>query len=168
MAVSAGYAPVSIGTDTRGSLTMPAGRAALYTIKPTAGKLDGAGVVPISPLFDQAGPMAKTSADVADVLDILTDSPPEGGYAPYLNRGLSSISIAALPPRKWQAADSMRKPGAGATEQLVSSHSRVLMLTYAPNRYERLMRPMNISGVRQRRFTLMITCLTRIACFLMA
>lgn len=48
VAVSAGYAPVSIGTETDGSLVCPAGRAALYTIKPTIGLVPQSDIVPVS------------------------------------------------------------------------------------------------------------------------
>ncbi|OAP53885.1 hypothetical protein AYL99_11907 [Fonsecaea erecta] len=73
VAVSAGYSPFSIGTETDGSLIVPAGRAALYTIKPTIGLVPQARIVPISSTFDSAGPMAKTPYDMAVLLDVIID-----------------------------------------------------------------------------------------------
>ena len=86
MAVSAGFAPVSIGTETEGSLILPAGRAALYTLRATPGLISTAGIVPISDLFDTAGAMTKTVEDLANLMDVLV--PPSETSA--LSRGLLS------------------------------------------------------------------------------
>ena len=58
--VSAGYAPISIGTETDGSLVLPANRAALYTLKPTIPFISREGIVPISSFCDSAGPMTSS------------------------------------------------------------------------------------------------------------
>ena len=73
MSVAAGYSPFSIGTETDGSLVCPSGRAALYTIKPTTGLVSQEGIIPISNLCDAAGPMTKTTHDLATLFDVLTD-----------------------------------------------------------------------------------------------
>lgn len=73
VSVSAGFAPAAIGTETVGSLIMPADRAGLYTIKPTIGIVSQNGTVPISKLCDSAGPMAKSANDVAMLMEFLVD-----------------------------------------------------------------------------------------------
>jgi amidase len=98
--VSAGYAPVSIGTETCGSLTCPASRAALYTIKPSIGLVSQHGIVPISHTCDTAGPMGKTAFDIAALLDVLTDTDapgrPDGGYTNSLDGSWADIKVAAV------------------------------------------------------------------------
>ncbi|PVH76791.1 amidase signature enzyme, partial [Cadophora sp. DSE1049] len=71
--VSAGFSPLNIGTTTDGLLVCPAGRASLYTIKPTIGVVSQDGLIPISHTMDSAGRMGKTPYDIAVFLDILRE-----------------------------------------------------------------------------------------------
>jgi amidase len=119
--VSAGYAPVAIGTETNGSLLCPAGRAALYTIKPTIGLIPQHGIVPISANFDSAGPMTKTSYDLAVLLDVLASRIPSQSYTKNLTGSWSGISVATLDYSKWRYPDSMIKPADGAEAQIVKN-----------------------------------------------
>ncbi|KAF1954823.1 amidase family protein [Byssothecium circinans] len=123
ISVSAGFAPVSIGAETIGSLIMPADRAALYTLKPTVGLVSQAGLIPVSPLCDSAGPMTKTTRDLADLLDVLIDPSktkiPEGGYASAATGKWDSIRIGVLNPEDWLHGEQTIKPVKIATEQLV-------------------------------------------------
>lgn len=68
IAVSAGWAPASLATDTVGSSTTPAGRAALYCLRPTMGLVSTFGMVPGAKSMDTIGPMAKTAYDIALLL----------------------------------------------------------------------------------------------------
>ena len=124
MGVAAGFAPVSIGTETIGSLLMPADRAALYTIKPTLGLISQRGIVPISNLCDSAGPMAKSSRDVGQLLDVLMDHNktiiPEGGYLSVMSGLWGNIRVGVLEPEAWYHSEQIVKPGKSATEQMVS------------------------------------------------
>ncbi|KAJ9115471.1 hypothetical protein QFC22_005229 [Naganishia vaughanmartiniae] len=72
IAVSAGWAPASLGTDTIGSLIAPAGRAAGYTIRSTVGLVSRHGVVPASRRLDTVGPIAKSVFDVALLLECIS------------------------------------------------------------------------------------------------
>lgn len=69
--VAAGYCPVSVGTETGGSIISPAMEAGLVGIKPTIGLISRAGIVPISLSQDTAGPMARTVRDAALLLAAL-------------------------------------------------------------------------------------------------
>ncbi len=51
----------------------PLTRAALFSIRPTLGLVSHEGTIPVSKLFDTAGPMAKSVEDLANLLDILVD-----------------------------------------------------------------------------------------------
>ena len=76
VAVSANLAPLAIGTETNGSIVCPSSVNGVVGIKPTVGLISRAGIVPISHTQDTAGPMARTVADAAELLDVLTGTDP--------------------------------------------------------------------------------------------
>ena len=122
--MSAGYAPVSIGTDSDGSLIFPAGRAALYTIKPTVGLVPQDGLVPVSHVLDSAGPMAKTAYDLAVVLDAIVlredrAHTAASSYTGSLSRSWDDISVAVLDPSAWLFPASRMRPVSEDTAQMV-------------------------------------------------
>ncbi|KAL7804413.1 amidase signature domain-containing protein [Trichoderma afarasin] len=117
--VSAGYAPISVGTEIDGSLLCPAGRAALYAIKPTIGLITQHGIVPMSTNFDSAGPMTKTSHELAVLLDVLASRSPSESYTKSLTGSWSGISVATLNYSKWRYPDSFIKPADGAEAQIL-------------------------------------------------
>lgn len=77
VAVAASYAPVAIGTETNGSICSPAGACGIVGIKPTVGLVSRSGVIPISSLQDTTGPMTRTVADAAMVLNALAGDDPD-------------------------------------------------------------------------------------------
>jgi aspartyl-tRNA(Asn)/glutamyl-tRNA(Gln) amidotransferase subunit A len=68
-AVAAGLCYGSIGTDTGGSIRIPAGLCGIVGLKPTFGRVSVDGVIPLSPCLDCVGPLARTAADAALLLD---------------------------------------------------------------------------------------------------
>jgi aspartyl-tRNA(Asn)/glutamyl-tRNA(Gln) amidotransferase subunit A len=64
-AVAAGLCYGSIGTDTGGSIRIPAALCGVVGLKPTWGRISSEGVVPLSPLLDCTGPLARSVRDVA-------------------------------------------------------------------------------------------------------
>jgi amidase len=70
-AVSANLCLVAVGTETDGSIVCPSGTCGVVGIKPTIGLVSRAGVVPIAHTQDTAGPMARTVADAAALLNAL-------------------------------------------------------------------------------------------------
>jgi len=68
VAVSANLCTVSVGTETHGSIISPSYSNGIVGIKPTAGLLNGNGIIPISSTLDTAGPMARTVYDAAVLL----------------------------------------------------------------------------------------------------
>ncbi len=101
VAVSANLCAVAVGTETDGSVTMPASCNGLVGIKPTLGLVSRSGVIPIAHSQDTAGPLARTVADAAILLGCMigldTDdsatSSAEGKIAPDYSRFLD---VAAL------------------------------------------------------------------------
>ena len=68
-AVAAGLCYGSIGTDTGGSIRIPAALCGIVGLKPTFGRVSVDGIIPLSPRLDCAGPLARTCADAAALLD---------------------------------------------------------------------------------------------------
>jgi aspartyl-tRNA(Asn)/glutamyl-tRNA(Gln) amidotransferase subunit A len=71
VAVATGMGPLSVGSDTRGSIRIPAACCGVTGLKPTRGLVPVEGVVPLSPSLDHVGPMARTAAECALMLDII-------------------------------------------------------------------------------------------------
>src|SRR6202167_2795514 len=69
--VSAGLAPLAVGTEPHDAIVSPSSACGVVGIKPTAGLVSRAGIVPLSPVQDTAGPMAASVADAAVLLTVL-------------------------------------------------------------------------------------------------
>ena len=88
-AVAARFAPLAVGTETDGSITCPAGVNGVVGFKPSLGVVSGVGVVPIAHSQDTAGPMARTVADAAALLDAMrTDGKQVGALPPDALKGV--------------------------------------------------------------------------------
>lgn len=70
-AVASGVGLASIGTDSGGSIRVPAALCGLVGLKPTYGRVSNAGIIPNYPSFDCAGPIARTAKDAAFVLSAI-------------------------------------------------------------------------------------------------
>ena len=71
-AVAAGLCYGSIGTDTGGSIRIPAALCGIVGLKPTFGRVSVDGVIPLSPRLDCVGPLARSSGDAAALLDAIS------------------------------------------------------------------------------------------------
>lgn len=69
--VAMGMCLGALGTQTGGSLVRPSTYCGIATCKPTFGAVDTRGIVPVSPPWDHAGPMARTIADLRAILSTL-------------------------------------------------------------------------------------------------
>jgi aspartyl-tRNA(Asn)/glutamyl-tRNA(Gln) amidotransferase subunit A len=77
-AVAAGFAPITLGSDTNGSIRLPAGLTGIFGLKPTYGRITRAGTFPFVDSFDHLGPFTRTAADLALVYALLQDEDPAG------------------------------------------------------------------------------------------
>lgn len=77
VAVAAGMSPLSIGTDTGGSIRQPASYCGIVGVKPSYGRVSRYGLIAFASSLDQAGPMGRSVADVALALEIM------GGVDPW-------------------------------------------------------------------------------------
>ena len=113
VAVAAGLAPWAVGTDTGGSVRLPASWCGITGLKTTIGRVSTYGVLPLSPTLDTPGPMARSVADAAllyaamqgpDPLDLLTGRVPFTDPMPHLRRGVRGMRLARMPDAERQFA----------------------------------------------------------------
>jgi aspartyl-tRNA(Asn)/glutamyl-tRNA(Gln) amidotransferase subunit A len=74
--IAAGLFPTGLGTDTGGSIRIPAAYCGVSGHKPTFGLVPKSGCVPLGLTYDHIGPLARTAADCAAVLDIIAGPDP--------------------------------------------------------------------------------------------
>ncbi|PVX30693.1 amidase [Sphingomonas pokkalii] len=77
-AVAAGLCTAALGTDTMGSVRIPAAYAGIYGLKPSNGEVPEDGLVPLSRALDTIGPLARSIRDLAVVLDVLAPALGQG------------------------------------------------------------------------------------------
>jgi aspartyl-tRNA(Asn)/glutamyl-tRNA(Gln) amidotransferase subunit A len=73
-AVAAGIVPAALGSDTGGSVRLPAAFCGVAGLKPTNGLLSSSEMMPLSPTLDTAGPLATTSRDLARLMTVMADN----------------------------------------------------------------------------------------------
>lgn len=71
VAAASSFAAAAIGTDTSGSIRIPAAFNQVWGLRPTAGRYSNAGVVPLSPTLDTVGPLARSLADISALWSVL-------------------------------------------------------------------------------------------------
>jgi aspartyl-tRNA(Asn)/glutamyl-tRNA(Gln) amidotransferase subunit A len=101
-AVAAGLAAGALGTDTGGSIRLPAAACGVVGLKPTYGRVSRAGVMPLSWSYDHIGPLAHTVRDAAlmlgviagaDPLDATTSRQPVPDYVAVLDDPLGRLRV---------------------------------------------------------------------------
>ena len=102
-AAAAGFAPVTLGSDTNGSIRVPASLCGLFGLKPTYGRLSKAGSFPFVGTLDHLGPLARSTADCAAFYDAMRGHDPEDPACrdlpaeplmPHVNAGIGGLRIA--------------------------------------------------------------------------
>ena len=104
-AVAAGLLPGALGSDTAGSIRLPAAFCGLAGLKPTYGRVSKRGVLPLSWTFDTCGPLTWTVEDAAlmlqaiaghDALDPSTSNRPVPDFSQRLNDGVDGLRIGIV------------------------------------------------------------------------
>jgi aspartyl-tRNA(Asn)/glutamyl-tRNA(Gln) amidotransferase subunit A len=101
-AAAAGLAAITLGSDTNGSIRVPASLCGLFGLKPTYGGLSRAGTFPFVSSFDHLGPLARSTRDLALAFDVMQGADPLDpvctavveATTPFVDRGLDGLRIA--------------------------------------------------------------------------
>ena len=115
VSVAAGLAPCAIGTDTGGSVRLPASWCGLTGLKTTIGRVSVHGVLPLSSTLDTPGPMTRTVEDAALLYNVLAGPDPKDPQTlrhpvadplPKLRHGVAGLRLAVMPDPEREGVDS--------------------------------------------------------------
>ena len=138
-AVAAGMAFAAIGTDTGGSIRIPAACCGVTGLKPSYGRVPKSGIVPLSWSLDHAGPIARRVEDTAAVLQVIAgshaDDPssasvPVPDYLAHTDRRVTGLRIG-LPDRHFDRllTPTVAAAVAAAVQRLVDAGAVVLQVS---------------------------------------
>ena len=109
IAVRTGMSLASVGTDTGGSIRIPAAACGIVGLKPGWGEISADGVVPLSRQLDHVGPLARSVADAALLYDVLRGAPPAAMRSRRRrSRGVTLRACSAA--TSWIASTQTSKP----------------------------------------------------------
>lgn len=104
-ALAAGLCMGSLGSDTGGSIRVPAALCGVVGLKPTNGRVSATGVVPLSWNLDHCGPLARTVRDCASLLEAIagydandpgSTNVPVDAYVTGLDAGVAGLCLAVI------------------------------------------------------------------------
>jgi aspartyl-tRNA(Asn)/glutamyl-tRNA(Gln) amidotransferase subunit A len=111
--------PLALGTDTAGSIRIPAAFCGVMGLKPTVGRLSAEGVFPLAPSLDHVGPMARRPEDIALAMGVL-----DGGHWRHCERPPLRVAVWHGPPDP-ELDDDTAKALDAAADALVRQGGRV-------------------------------------------
>jgi aspartyl-tRNA(Asn)/glutamyl-tRNA(Gln) amidotransferase subunit A len=118
VAVAAALAPCGIGTDTGGSVRIPAAWCGIVGLKTTIGRVSTEGVLPLAHTLDTPGPMCRDVEDAALLFGVLKAPSADDPLVP-LKRGVAGLTLGRLPQRD-------REPASAAVLEAYDESLRVL------------------------------------------
>ena len=127
VAVAGRLAPWAIGTDTGGSVRLPASYCGITGLKVTVGRISTYGILPLSTTLDTPGPMARTVEDAALLYNLLQGSDPRDPNTrgvlpddpmPTLNRGVRGLRLGRMPAAERE----------GVADDMLAAYDRSLEL----------------------------------------
>ena len=144
--VSFGLATAGIGSDTGGSVRIPAAWNDLVGFKTTAGRLSLDGVVPLCSRFDTVGPLTKSVEDAARLFGVMSGREirlpaPKAvkGLKLGILKNVAMENVVDLPKKAFESAiNKLKEAGASISEIFVSSVDEAMDLTgflYSPEAY---------------------------------
>ena len=114
VAVAAGMAPMGLGSDTGGSVRIPASMCGVTGLKTTVGRISRAGIYPLSASLDSVGPLTRDAADAAIVYEAMQGHDPADsttrGQTPHdvtngIDRGVSGLTLGVPRAVFWEDCD---------------------------------------------------------------
>ncbi len=126
--LAAGMAPLSVGTDTGGSIRQPAGLCGVTGLKPTYGRVSRFGLVAFASSLDQIGPLARTAEDAALLLEVLAGHDPLDSTS--VNRPVPAYSQTVRQPLKNLRIGLVREHFAQGLDKEVESAVREAVRVY--------------------------------------
>ena len=114
VAVAAGLAPCALGTDTGGSVRLPAAWCGITGLKTTIGRVSTFGILPLTPTLDTPGPMTRDVEDAALLLQVMQGADPrdprtlalrDTDSMAGLRRGVKGLRVARMPEAERSAID---------------------------------------------------------------
>jgi aspartyl-tRNA(Asn)/glutamyl-tRNA(Gln) amidotransferase subunit A len=144
VAVAAGLAPVAIGTDTGGSVRLPAAWCGIVGLKVTAGRISTHGVLPLSTTLDTPGPIARSVEDAALIFRALNGPDPRDPQTrawtpvdplPTLRRGVSGLRLAAMPDTERAGVDLEVLAAYDASVEALAKLGAVIVSSTLPHRF---------------------------------
>ena len=134
-AVAAGFAPFALGTDTGGSVRMPAAYCSVVGFKPSYGLVPIRGIVPLVPSLDHCGPITRTVRDAALVLqsiagydrnDLTSVDAPLEDYLAALEKPVHGLRVGVAREPFYDHLDEDTSAAMRATEALIGKMTRLL------------------------------------------
>ena len=105
VAVAAGLAPAALGSDTGGSVRIPASFCGLTGLKPTFGLLPNTGVLPLDPTLDSIGPLCRTAQDCALLCQAMADPRPGDSLVDLLEGEVAGLRLCFPREYFWDEVD---------------------------------------------------------------
>lgn len=133
-AVAAGLVPIALGSDTNGSIRVPASLCGVFGLKPTYGRLPRTGSFPFVDSFDHLGPLAATAQDLALAYDALQGPDPGDAacaqklVAPtlaQLHLGVGKLRVARLAGYFDEHADALAQDAARRAARALGAHDEL-------------------------------------------
>ena len=135
-AVAAGLVHFSLGTDTNGSIRVPASLCGIFGLKPTFGRLSRSGSHPFAASLDHIGPFARRVSDLADVYDALQGQDPADGFQaseavapsqPLLERGVDGLRVGVLGGYYQQWCNDDARAAVATVAKALNAHHEFLL-----------------------------------------
>jgi Asp-tRNA(Asn)/Glu-tRNA(Gln) amidotransferase A subunit family amidase len=118
VAVATGMGPLSVGSDTRGSIRIPAACCGVTGLKPSRGLVPLEGVVPLSPSLDHVGPIARTAAECALMLEAMAGPRHAGRFVKAVRRPAKGMRVGVSEFHLRDLDAAVQKPVDTAIRQL--------------------------------------------------
>ncbi|RMJ11706.1 hypothetical protein CDV36_008675 [Fusarium kuroshium] len=117
--VACGFAPISVGTETYGTVATPAAAASLYSLKLTPGSVPMEGILQLTASLDTVSTFGKTALDVALACDALATSSEGPTLASFVSSmEFEDVSVGFVDLKKWRLPAHIQKFGPKYFEQI--------------------------------------------------